>query len=53
MFTVEVKCPKHPRYKAILPPRCGCHRCEKMYACRKALERIADAGHSWFPVATP
>jgi hypothetical protein len=34
-----MKCKKHPKYKAIYPPRCDCKMCDWIYklACRKRL----------------
>jgi len=46
MFTIIVKCPKHPKYKAIMKPRA-------MYECRKRVEMFAAEGTSWIPIICP
>lgn len=38
-----LKCPDHPRYKALRKPRCGCVRCWEIYLLVKKTEReLAD-----------
>jgi hypothetical protein len=53
MFTIIVKCPKHPKYKAIMKPRANCERCRAMYECRKRVEMFAAEGTSWIPIICP
>lgn len=40
MITIEFKCQKHPKYKAIRRPKC-CHHCIELYGIKQRL------GYRW------
>lgn len=41
MITITIKCKKHPKYKAIRPPRCACEPCQDIYDHKIGFKQIA------------